>query len=242
MNDMTDGHTVQSFNDEMNHLHSQVLRIAGLAREQLRCAVKTLQEEDSESARAVVQSDTCVNEVDVEVDEDIIRLIAKRQPMARDLREILTVGKIVTDIERVGDEARKIALLTIHFYDNHNSAPNYAVIRDIIKMAEYVDGMLERAVRAFDELDIDLALEVIAQDRELDNEFRSALRRLSTFIMEDSRLIGHSVEIVLGLRALERIGGHAKNIGGYVVFLVKGMDVRHRSLESVVAELKASAH
>jgi phosphate transport system protein len=240
MNDMTDGHTVQSFNDEMNHLHDQVLRIAGMAREQLRRAMKTLEDEDSDAARDVVKNDDMLNQLDVEIDEDIVRLIAKRQPMARDLREIITVGKIVTDIERVGDEARKIALLTINFYDNHNSAPNYNVIRDINKMGEYVDGMLERAVRAFDELDIDLALEVIAQDRELDNEFKSALRRLSTFIMEDSRLIGHSVEIVLGLRALERIGGHAKNIGGYVVFLVKGMDVRHKSLETVVAELKAS--
>jgi len=242
MNDMTDGHTVKSFNDEMNHLHGQVLRIAGLARDQIRRALTTLEEEDPEAARDVVQNDDTLNQLDVEIDEDIVHLIAKRQPMARDLREIITVGKIVTDIERVGDEARKIALLTINFYDNHNSAPSYAVIRDIIKMGEYVDGMLERAVRAFDELDLDLALEVIAQDRELDNEFKSALRRLSTFIMEDSRLIGHAVEIVLGLRALERIGGHAKNIGGYVVFLIRGMDVRHKSLESVIADLKSSAN
>ena len=242
MSEMTDGHTVQSYNDELSHLHNQVLRIAALSREQIRSAITTLEDEDTEAARDVVQNDDILNQLDVEIDEDIVRLIAKRQPMARDLREIITVGKIVTDIERVGDEARKIALLTINFYDNHSSAPNFAVVRDIIRMGEYVDGMLERAVRAFDEQDIGLALEVIAQHRELDNEFKSALRRLSTYILEDSRLVGHAVEIVLGLRALERIGGHAKNIGGYVVFLVKGMDVRHKSLETVVAELKAAGY
>lgn len=239
MNDMTDGHTVRSYNEEMNHLHQQVMQIGELVRDQLKRAVKSLRDEDADEAREVIERDQIVNELDIEVDDEIVHIIARRQPMARDLREILTVGKIVTDLERVGDEARKIAMLCVHFYDHNTTSPSDVIVRDIIKMAEFVDDMLEKAIRAFDELDLELALDAIRMDVDLDTEFKCCLRRLSTFIMEDSRVVGHVVETVLGLRALERIGGHAKNIGGYVVFLVKGKDVRHEDLESVAAEIRS---
>lgn len=241
MNDMTDGHTVRSYNEEMNHLHQHVMQIGELVRDQLKRAVKSLRDEDADAAREVIERDRVVNELDIEVDDEIIHIIAKRQPMARDLREILTVGKIVTDLERVGDEARKIAMLCVHFYDHNTTSPSDVILRDIIKMAEFVDDMLDKAIRAFDELDLELALEVIRIDVDLDTEFKCCLRRLSTFIMEDSRVVGHVVETVLGLRALERIGGHAKNIGGYVVFLVKGKDVRHEDLETVAAEIQSTS-
>ncbi len=239
MNDMTDGHTVKSYNDEMNHLHQQVIQIGELVRDQLQRAVKSLKEEDADAAREVIERDQLVNDLDVEVDDEIVHIIAKRQPVAKDLREIITVGKIVTDLERVGDEARKIAMLCVHFYDHNTTSPSEVIIRDIVKLSATVDDMLEKAIRAYDDLDLDLALDVIRMDVELDTEFKCCLRRLSTFIMEDSRVVGHVVETVLGLRALERIGGHAKNIGGYVVFLVKGTDVRHEDLETVAAKIKA---
>jgi phosphate transport system protein len=114
------------------------------------------------------------------------------------------------------------------------------ILRDIVKLSDFVDNMLDKAIRAYDDLDLELALEVIRMDTDLDTEFKCCLRRLSTFIMEDSRVVGHVVETVLGLRALERIGGHAKNIGGYVVFLVKGKDVRHEDLETVAAEIQST--
>jgi phosphate transport system protein len=240
MNEMTDGHTVQSYNDEMQQLHQHVMQIGDLVRDQLKRAVASLQQEDADTAREVIERDQLVNELDIEVDDEIVHLIAKRQPLARDLREIITVGKIVTDLERCGDEARKIAMLCVHFYDHNTTSPSDVIIRDIVKLSEFVDSMLDKAIRAYDELDLDLALEAIRMDVDLDTEFKCCLRRLSTFIMEDSRVVGHVVETVLGLRALERIGGHAKNIGGYVVFLVKGKDVRHEDLATVAAEIQSA--
>lgn len=239
MNMMTDGHTVGRYNFEMNHLHSLVLLIGDLVRDQLNNAADSLKTEDTDLAQVVITRDDEVNELDVQASDEIVNMIAKRQPVARDLREILTVGKIVTDLERVGDEARKIAKLTIHFYSGQLTSPNPQIVRDILKMVEFVDEMLDKAMQSFDTLDLDLALEVIKMNDELTRDFKSALRRLSTFIMEDSRSVGHVVETVLGLRAMERIGGHAKNIAGYVVFLVKGVDVRHESLETVVEEVVA---
>lgn len=239
MNEMIDGHIVKRYSEEMGRLHDLVLEIAELVREQLRNAVQTMEQEDCDAARQVIERDKEVNDLDVEADDEIVHLIAKRQPMARDLREILTVGKIVTDLERVGDEARKIARLTIHFYDNDMPAPNNQIVKDITRMANFVDGMLDKAIRSYNEQDLDLAVEVIQMDLEIEQEFTSAMRRLSTFVMEDCRSVGHMVETVLGLRALERIGGHAKNIAGYVVFLVKGKDVRHEDLEAVAAEIRS---
>ena len=241
MNEMTDGHTVKSFNDEMNQLHQHVMQVGELVRDQLKRAVDSLEQEDAESAREVIERDQLVNDLDIEVDDEIVHIIAKRQPMAKDLREIMTVSKIVTDLERCGDEARKIAMLCVHFYDHNTTSPSDVIVRDIVKLSEFVDDMLDKAIRAYDDLDLDLALEVIRMDIDLDTEFKCCLRRLSTFIMEDSRVVGHVVETVLGLRALERIGGHAKNIGGYVVFLVKGKDVRHEDLETVAAEVKSAS-
>ena len=241
MNEMTDGHTVKSYDEEMKELHEHVMQIGSLVRDQLRRAIKSLEEEDVDEARAVIERDQDVNELDIRVDDEVIHLIAKRQPLARDLREILTVNKIVTDLERVGDEARKIAMLCIHFYDHNTTSPSDVIVRDIVKLSEFIDEMLDKAIRAYDELDLDLALDAIRMDLDLEVEFRCCLRRLSTFIMEDSRVVGHVVETVLGLRALERIGGHAKNIGGYVVFLVKGTDVRHESLDNIIDEIEAEA-
>jgi phosphate transport system protein len=240
MNKMTDGHTVQSYNDEMSQLHQHVMQIGELVRDQLSRAVDSLKEENAEAAREVIDRDQLVNELDIEVDDEIVHIIAKRQPVARDLREILTVGKIVTDLERCGDEARKIGILCLHLYDNNTTSPSDVILRDIFKLSDFVNDMLDKAIVAYDTLDLDLALEVIRMDEDLDTEFKCCLRRLSTFIMEDSRVVGHVVETVLGLRALERIGGHAKNIGGYVVFLVKGKDVRHEDLETVAAEIEST--
>ncbi|PLY17062.1 MAG: phosphate transport system regulatory protein PhoU [Sedimenticola sp.] len=237
MNDMTDGHTVKSFNSDMNRLHQLVLRISELARNQITDAVQCLEDEDISLAREVISKDQEINALDVKADEEVIRIIAKRQPMARDLREIMTINKIVADIERVGDLARRVARLTLHFYDGNNNPPNSHLLSDIPKIAAYADLMLEKAVRAFDELDPELALEVIKMDADLNEEFRSSLRRLSTYLMEDARSVGHVTDVVLGLRSLERIGSHAKNIARYVVFLVKGKDVRHESLEVVSAEV-----
>ncbi len=237
MKEMNTGHIVKAFSKELDHLNELVLELGNLGLDQLRRAVQTLRDEDPTTASQVVERDRKLNEIDIQADEEIITMIAKRQPMAKDLRDILTVQKTVADLERVGDEARKIANLTIHFYGSGKNPPPSEILHDIFSMAEFVDEMLARSLQAFIDLNLDMAVEVIGQDEELDDEFRASLRRLSTFIMEDHRNVGLVVDIVLALRALERIGGHAKNIGGYVIFLVTGKDVRHEDLSAIVAEI-----
>ncbi len=237
MKEMISGHTVQAYNEELKTINRLVLELGELGLDQLRRAVQTLKDEDTKAAGQVIDRDQKLNDIDVRADEEIIRLIAKRQPVAKDLRDVLTVQKTVSDLERVGDEARKIANLTIHFFDNGKNPPGKEILRDIYDMAEFVDKMLQVSLEAFSELDLNKAVEVIRTDEQLYEEFRSALRRLSTFVMEDSRSVGHMVDIVLALRALERIGGHAKNIGGYVIFLVTGKDVRHEDLNIIAAEI-----
>lgn len=237
MNEMISGHTVKAYNVELQTINGFVMELGELGLDQLRRAVRTLREEDTQAAGQVIDRDQKLNDIDVQADEEIIRLIAKRQPMAKDLRDILTVQKTIADLERVGDEARKIAKLTIHFFDNGKTPPSNEILHDIFNMAEFVDAMLVKSLQAFSELDLHKALDVIRVDEKLYEEFRSALRRLSTFVMEDSRSVGHMVDIVLALRALERIGGHAKNIGGYVIFLVTGKDVRHEDLSIIAAEI-----
>ncbi|MET0028262.1 MAG: phosphate signaling complex protein PhoU [Candidatus Thiodiazotropha sp.] len=238
MNDMITGHTVKAFNKELDHLNELVLELGNLGLDQLRRAVQTLKDENPKAAGQVIDRDRKLNDIDIQVDEEIIKLIARRQPMAKDLRDILTVQKTVADLERVGDEARKIANLTIHFYDNGKNPPRSEILHDIYSMAEFVDEMLTQSLQAFIDLNVDMAIEVIRQDQELYEEFRASLRRLTTFIMEDHRNVGLVVDIVLALRALERIGGHAKNIGGYVIFLVTGKDVRHEDLSVIASEIE----
>lgn len=237
MNEMIKGHTVTAYNGELSKLHGTVIEMSELVREQIRGAVSSIEEEDPSVAREVIQGDQAINELDVLADEQIVSIIAKRQPVAKDLREILTVSKIVADLERMGDQARWVARLTIRFYDGDKMAPNAQMLRDIPKMAAFVDDMVSKAILAFDELDLELALEVIRLNTELEHEFKSALRRMSTYILEDARNVGNAADLVLGLRALERIGGRARNIARYVIFLVKGKDVRHENLEAITAEV-----
>jgi phosphate transport system protein len=234
---MTSRHIVKAFSEELDSINKLVIELGELGLDQLRRAVQTLKDENTKEAGLVIDRDRELNEIDVKADEEIIRLIAKRQPMAKDLRDILTVQKIITDLERVGDEARKIANLTIHFYDNGKTPPSKEILNDIYDMAAFVDEMLSLSLESFTKVDSKLALSVIEQEKRLFDEFRGALRRLSTFLMEDARSVGHVVDIVLAIRALERIGGHAKNIGGHVIFLITGKDVRHEDINVIHSEV-----
>lgn len=240
MTDKNYGHIFRRFDKELDRLHTLVVSMGALAGSQLREAVKTLERRDTGRARAIIQNDQKLNDLDIEADDEIIRIIALRQPMARDLREIIAVGKIVAELERAGDEARKIAGLTIRFYasDAKASLPEDGILQDIYALSEYVDRMLADVMRAFDDLDLEAALEVLGKGLKLDDQLQSILRRLSTFIMEDSRNIGHFVDIVLGIRALERFGGHAKNIAGHLIFIKHGTDVRHEGAEHILRQLR----
>ncbi|MBT8049022.1 MAG: phosphate signaling complex protein PhoU [Xanthomonadales bacterium] len=226
-------HTVHRFDYELNEIAKLVDKMGALAVEQLRRAVKSLKKEDPTRAHKVINRDRKLNDLDVEADEKIIQLIAKRAPMASDLRQIITLGKVVTDLERTGDEARKIAKLCVRIYESDHHIPSEHILRDIYSMSKYVNQMLKLAMDAFSNLNVQQAFGVLLMDEELEEQFDATLRHLSTFVMQDSRNVGHFVDIVLGIRALERFGGHAKNIAGHVIFLATAHDVRHLDADEI---------
>lgn len=234
----TQNHTVARFDSELKEIVQQVDRMGKLALDQLRRALLSLTNEDPADAHEIIGRDALINELDVAIDDAIFRLIARRQPVAKDLRELLVLGKIAIDLERAGDETRKIARLTLRFYEEEGHPPSEQILRDIHSMAGYVQTMMETALQSFIDLDLEQALRVLRMDDELDGEFKSTLRRMSTFVMEDSRNIGHFVDIVLGIRALDRFGVHAKNIAGHVIFLTRGADVRHLSVKEILRILE----
>ena len=239
----SEGHIFKRFDSEMEHLCSLAMQMGQLAVTQLREAVATLESRDVEQARQVIKNDKKINDLDIEADDEIVRIVALRQPMARDLREIIAVSKIIAELERAGDEARKIAGLTIHFYageDDAKTAPVERILPDIYALAEFVEAMLSAVMAAFDDLDLRGALKVLSRELELDEQLQSILRRLSVFVQEDTRNAEHFVDIVLGIRALERFGGHAKNIAGHLVFLKHGIDVRHEGVENILEQLKGA--
>ena len=222
-------HTFKRFDQELDHVQSLVLEMGGLVETQIRDAIAALHEEDLELARLVISRDHKVNALEVRVDENLANMIALRQPMAGDLRTIMALSKSVTDLERIGDEAERIARMTIHIYEASGGAPQVRLLRDITVMARLAGEMLRDSLDALARRDTDKADSITRRDSELDEQFGDGLRRLITFMMEDHRTIGHAIDIVFIIKALERIGDHAKNIAEYVIYLVKGTDVRHIS-------------
>ena len=235
-----DEHTVKRFDQELDELTALVLKMGGLVQEQIGNAMAALREEDVDMAREVIARDHVVNFMEVQADEQAVNLLALRQPMGRDLRTIMSLGKTVTDLERIGDEAERIARMTVHMYDSGAVVPNSTLLRDTHSMARLAKQMLNDALDSLARLDVDQALEVARFDAELDSEFQSALRRLATYLLEDPRNVGHTLNVTFVLKSLERIGDHAKNIAEYVIYLVKGKDVRHVSPDSLTRDVLES--
>ena len=210
--------------------------MGGLVEDQIAKAMNALRDADPEAARNVVARDHVVNFLDVQADEQIVNLLALRQPVGKDLRMILSLGKTVTDLERIGDEAERIARMTLDIHGSDRPPPDALLLNDAFRMSTLATRMLHDVLDALARLDVDKAIEVARGDTELDHEFQAALRRLSTYIMEDARNVGHIINVTFIIKSLERIGDHSKNIAEYVVFLVKGKDVRHVSPESIDPE------
>ena len=177
-----EGHIFTRFDNEMKQLHGIVVEMGSLSIKQLNDALETLRNEDTEKAYDVINNDAKLNQLDVEADELITTIIAKRAPVAKDLRELIAVGKIVSELERAGDEARKIAGLTIRFFEGSSRPPNEEILGDIYSLAEYVSRMLAHSMETFDDLDVEGALEVLKMGLKLDDRLQTILRHLSTFI------------------------------------------------------------
>jgi phosphate transport system protein len=228
MRQSLEGHTHQSYDGELNHLHVLAVEMGGLVIDQTRAALGALEDQDVDAARRILDREREVNDLERRIDEEVVALIARRSPVARDLRVVISISKMVTDFERIGDEASKVAKQVGALYGPSASSPSEELVRDVPGMGRLVLGMLRDALAAFDELDGARAEALAFEHTELDAEFRSCLRRLTTFVLEDPRTIGHLVSIVLMVKALERIGDHARNVAEDVVFIVQGEDVRHR--------------
>ncbi|HSO07851.1 MAG TPA: phosphate signaling complex protein PhoU [Pelomicrobium sp.] len=230
----TSEHTYKQFDAELESIRSQVLQMGGLVESQIQRALEGFANGDRELLDQVEIDDHRVNALEVAIDEDCAHIIARRQPAAIDLRMVMAVIKTITDLERIGDEAEKIArnAKLIHESDRLH-AVRFAEIRHA---ADLATDMLRDALDAFARLDVQTAFEVVKQDEQVDSEFRSILRQLITFMMEDPRTISTSLEILFIAKAIERIGDHAKNMAEYVIYLVKGKDVRHVSIEEIERE------
>lgn len=218
-------HIVSVFDDDLNRLRTHVLQMGGLVETQLSASLEAYLKGDANNVRNIVETDRRVNELEVMIDDDCAHIIAMRQPAASDLRLVLGISKIVTDLERTGDEAKKIAKSVRRIYEGGHQPSQYGV--GIRHLANGAVGMLRQALDAFARQDAAQALEVIRADAELDVEFKSIIRQLITHMMEDPRTITTSLEIMAISRAIERIGDHAKNISEQVIFVVEGRDIRH---------------
>lgn len=228
LSDPMEGHTVKAFEAAMLELRLQVVAMGGLVIDQVACAVRAMLEGDEQLAALVLSREPQVNELERQVDLEAFRLTAMHQPMAVDLRMAKGISRISVELERVGDEAKKIGKFAARLARGEPKGPVHAVARSLRHMAELTNSMLRDAVRSLDEADVVLAQRVSARDSELDAEFASALRQLLTLVMQDQRFVGATIDTVFALKGLERIGDHAKNIAEQVVFVTSGEDVRYR--------------
>ena len=233
---MASEHIYTQFDDDMQSIRSKVVEMGTIVEEQLAEAVKSLLEADVKLAKKVIARDDEVNSLELDIDEECSLLIGKRSPVAIDLRNVLMIMKIVSDLERIGDESTKIANATIRIIEQDiMSKPKFKTIKS---MLDSVTIMLRQALNSFARLDTAEIVEVLEKDKEVDEEYRSHMRELLTYMLEDPRTISISLELMFVTKSLERIGDHTKNISQSVMYTVKGTDVRHTSIKEIKAELK----
>jgi len=228
-------HTSKQYDQDLEQIRSRMMQMGGLVESHIRNAIAGYLDGDLERAQQVITGDARVNELEQAVDNDLGQIIVRRQPAASDLRLILAASKIVTDLERVGDEATKIARMAKDIHSNGAIAANTRLV-PIGHISEVAVGMLRRSLDAFARLDAAAAAKVCAEDAVIDEEFRAIIRQLITHMMEDPRTISTSLQVVWVAKAFERIGDHAKNIAEYVIYIVKGRDVRHIPLAELERE------
>ena len=232
MNGITD-HTSSSFNADIEHVRSSVLEMGGLIESQLDKAITALRDSNIALAEEVVAIDAKVNRYDVTIDEGCTRIFALRAPAAGDLRLVQTVLRTTTDLERIGDEIKRVAKMAIK---NSKGAADASLYNRVEHLGNSVKATLNRALDAFARMDVNAAIEVAGEDKRIDQEYESMMRQLMTYMMEDPRSIPRILDIMWAARSLERIGDRCQNICEYIIYFVKGKDVRHTSLDSIRAE------
>lgn len=227
-------HISSQFNSELEDVRQRVLAMGGLVEQQIADATRALMEGDGRAGEEVSRNDYKVNQLEVFIDEECSRILARRQPTAGDLRLVVAVIKTITDLERIGDEANKIARMAVDFAAQE---PARVSMMEVQHLSRHVGQMVHEALDAFARMDVNTALAVAREDSAVDREYEALLRQCITFMMEDPRTIKRVMALIWSVRALERIGDHAKNIAEYVIYFVKGKDVRHISLADMEREV-----
>ena len=235
---MTDKHMSSQFDAELGSISTRVLEMGGLVESQVTQAINALTTFNGDEATLVLTQETLVNQLEVTLDADLSTIIARRQPTARDLRLLIAISKTIGNLERVGDEAARVARTVQRLMNAGVSTRMRLPVSDLQFAASLATASLRRALDAFARLDTQAAMEVIRADHQIDAEFDGLMRKLITYMMEDPRTISASIDLVFVAKAIERVGDHAKNVAEQVIYIVKGMDVRHNTPDDVESILK----
>ena len=231
----TTQHTSQKYNHELEEARSKLMTMGGLVEAQVTNAIKALLDRDSALGEKVAYSDHEINAMEVALDEHCAEIIARRQPTASDLRLLITIIKVITDLERIGDEAEKVGRYAVEMTESATYGDLHNSLRHL---GEHVKVMLGDTLDALARLDVAQAMQVVKNDQQVDDEFDSITRQLYTRMLEDPRYIKDSLNVTWCARSLERVGDHCKNICEYVIYLVKGKDVRHTTLAEIESALQ----
>ena len=228
-------HISQQFNEELEFVKNQMLEMGGVIEQRLGDAISSVVDCDSGAGLRIIEDDNIIDSMEIKIDEECNLIIARRQPAASDLRMVLCIIKAVRDLERIGDETSKIARMAIKLSEEGDFPGGFVEFK---RLGEQVSKMVNMALDCFARYDAEAAVEVARYDATIDNEYGSAMRSMITYMMEDPRSITRVLNVLWALRALERIGDHAKNICEHVIYVVKGMDVRHMQLDHIAEKVK----
>jgi phosphate transport system protein len=228
---MPDKHLSTQFDSDLNGVSTRVLELGGLVESQIRQAIYALSQFSVETANHVTEAEARVNAMEVDIDRELSSIIARRQPTARDLRLLIAISKTTANLERVGDEAEKIARMVRSIINS--GAARSLPSSDLRVAADMASSLLRKALDAFARLDTVAAVSILKEDDLIDQEFDGFVRKLITYMMEDPRTISASLDLLFVAKAIERIGDHAKNIAEFIIYIVKGEDVRHSTMEQI---------
>jgi phosphate transport system protein len=228
---MTDKHLSTQFDSELNTVSTRVMEMGGMVESQIHTAVHALAQFDEEAAARVIAAETRINLMEMEIDRELSSIIARRQPTARDLRLLIAISKTTANLERAGDEAERIARMVKSIIESGEARKLPA--SELRIAADLASGLLRKALDAFARLDANAAVSILKEDDLIDQEFGGFVRKLITYMMEDPRTISASLNLLFVAKAIERIGDHAKNIAEFIIYVVKGADIRHSSMEQI---------
>ncbi|MEJ5030812.1 phosphate signaling complex protein PhoU [Comamonas sp. MYb21] len=228
---MTEKHLSSQFDSELNSISSRVMELGGLVESQIQQAIYALSQFSTEAVERVEEQEKRVNQLEVDIDYELSTIIARRQPTARDLRLLIAFSKATANLERMGDEAHKMARMVGSIIDS--GAARSLPTSDLRVAAELASGLLRKTLDAFARLDTTAAVSILKEDDLIDAEFDGFVRKLITYMMEDPRKISPSLDLLFLAKAIERIGDHSKNVAELIIYLVKGIDVRHTTMQEI---------